>query len=81
MAIVGYVRVSTIGQNLDVQLEKLREYGCEEIFEEKRAGRRAQGVPAVRPPRRRPGAHLPRPPVVFHNEYRPLRATRNRIRI
>ena len=41
MAIVGYARVSTIGQNLDVQLEKLREYGCEEIFEEKRSGRTA----------------------------------------
>ena len=39
MATVGYARVSTIGQNLDVQLEKLREYGCEEIFEEKRSGR------------------------------------------
>ncbi len=39
MATVGYARVSTIGQNLDVQLEKLREYGCEEISEEKRSGR------------------------------------------
>ena len=38
MATVGYARVSTIGQNLGVQLEKLREYGCEEIFEEKRSG-------------------------------------------
>ena len=44
MAIVGYVRVSTIGQNLDVQLEKLREYGCEEIFEEKRSGRRSRSA-------------------------------------
>ena len=29
MAIVGYTRVSTIGQNLDVQIEKLREYAGE----------------------------------------------------
>ena len=28
MAIVGYTRVSTIGQNPDMQLEKLREYGA-----------------------------------------------------
>ena len=41
MATAGYARVSSIGQNLDVQLDKLREYGCEEIFEEKRSGRTA----------------------------------------
>ena len=41
MATVGYARVSSIGQNLDLQLGKLREYGCEEIFQEKRSGRTA----------------------------------------
>ena len=41
MATAGYAWVSSIGQNLDVQLDKLREYGCEEIFEEKRSGRTA----------------------------------------
>ncbi len=41
MATVGYARVSSIGQNLDVQLDKLREYGCDEIFEEKRSARTA----------------------------------------
>ena len=41
MATVGYARVSTIGQNLDLQLEKLLEYGCDEIFQEKRSGRTA----------------------------------------
>ncbi len=41
MATVGYARVSSIGQNLDLQLEKLREYGCDEIFQEKRSGRTA----------------------------------------
>ena len=44
MAILGYARASTIGRNLDVQLEKLREYGCEEIFEEKRSGRRSRSA-------------------------------------
>jgi len=33
MAIVGYARVSSVGQKLDVQLEKLNQYGCEKIFE------------------------------------------------
>ncbi len=35
MATVGYARVSSIGQNLDVQLDRLQEYGCDEIFREK----------------------------------------------
>lgn len=37
MAIVGYARVSSVGQSLDVQREKLA--GCSRIFEEKRSGR------------------------------------------
>ncbi|CAH0309205.1 Transposon gamma-delta resolvase [Peribacillus sp. Bi96] len=38
MAIIGYGRVSTIDQSLDLQEEKLREYGCEKIFMEKQSG-------------------------------------------
>lgn len=38
MAIIGYGRVSTIDQSLDLQEEKLKEYGCEKIFMEKQSG-------------------------------------------
>ena len=38
MATVGYARVSSIGQSLDVQLDKLSEYGCEKIYREKKTG-------------------------------------------
>ncbi len=38
MAIVGYARVSSLGQSLDVQVDKLRLAGAEKIFEEKRSG-------------------------------------------
>ncbi|AGF53689.1 resolvase (plasmid) [Synechocystis sp. PCC 6803] len=36
MAIVGYARVSSVGQNLDVQLEKLSH--CDKVFKEKQSG-------------------------------------------
>lgn len=38
MAIVGYARVSSVGQSLDIQLEKLQDAGCEKIYREKRTG-------------------------------------------
>lgn len=38
MAKIGYARVSSTGQSLDVQIEKLTEYGCVEIFSEKKSG-------------------------------------------
>lgn len=36
MAKIGYARVSSVGQSLDVQREKLQ--GCDKMFEEKRSG-------------------------------------------
>ena len=38
MAKVGYARVSTAGQSLGVQLDTLKTYGCEKIYQEKRSG-------------------------------------------
>ena len=35
---VGYARVSSTGQDLTVQLEKLEGAGCDKIFKEKRSG-------------------------------------------
>ncbi|MCX7107035.1 MAG: recombinase family protein [Methylococcales bacterium] len=37
MAIVGYARVSSYGQSLEVQLDKLSH--CEKVFQEKKSGR------------------------------------------
>jgi len=36
VALIGYARVSSVGQTLDVQLSKLQH--CEKIFQEKRSG-------------------------------------------
>lgn len=38
MSIVGYARVSSAGQSLDVQMEQLRNTGCEKLFAEKQSG-------------------------------------------
>ena len=36
MAFVGYARVSSVGQSLDVQLDKLKH--CDKIYKEKKSG-------------------------------------------
>src|SRR5882757_2152232 len=38
MPVYGYARVSTCGQELDIQFAQLRAVGCTEIFYEKESG-------------------------------------------
>jgi DNA invertase Pin-like site-specific DNA recombinase len=35
---IGYARVSSHGQSLETQIEKLTAFGCEKLFQEKRSG-------------------------------------------
>lgn len=39
MSLVGYARVSTIDQSLDIQIQQLKDAGCERIFCEKLSGK------------------------------------------
>lgn len=43
MATIGYARVSSAGQSLDVQLDQLRAAGCDKVFAEKRSGTTTEG--------------------------------------
>lgn len=47
MAVIGYARVSSVGQKLDVQLDKLRAAGCERVYQEKRSGATASKRPEL----------------------------------
>ena len=47
MTIYGYARVSTVGQNLDSQIEALRAAGATRIFEEKVSGKGRANRPAL----------------------------------
>lgn len=41
--VIGYARVSSVGQSLDVQLDKLTEAGCERMYQEKVSGTSTDG--------------------------------------
>lgn len=47
MTKVGYARVSSAGQSLDVQLDKLAKAGCAKVYREKRSGRQAENRPEL----------------------------------
>lgn len=48
MSLVGYARVSSVGQSLDVQTEQLAAAGCEKIFAEKRSGASTDDRPELK---------------------------------
>ena len=45
--LVGYARVSSAGQSLDIQLGELEKAGCEKVFAEKRSGTSADAREAL----------------------------------
>lgn len=47
MTSIGYARVSSAGQALDIQLAKLQKAGCAKVYREKRSGRQADNRPEL----------------------------------
>jgi len=44
MAKIGYARVSTREQNLDLQIDALNQFGCDKIYTEKKSGARDRPI-------------------------------------
>jgi DNA invertase Pin-like site-specific DNA recombinase len=47
IAVSGYARVSSVGQNLDRQMGALRAERCDKVFAEKASGKSASGRPQL----------------------------------
>lgn len=47
MALIGFARVSTIHQDLTLQVERLTEYGCEKVFQGKHSGKEESNKQAL----------------------------------
>ena len=47
--LIGYARVSTQDQNLELQVEGLNKAGCKKVFEDKISGSRAERPGLVKP--------------------------------
>lgn len=45
--LIGYARVSTVGQPLESQIEQLKAYGCEKIYKEKESGKNRTDRPEL----------------------------------
>lgn len=45
--LIGYARVSTVGQSLESQVEQLKEYGCQKIYMEKESGKNKTDRPEL----------------------------------
>lgn len=74
---IGYARVSTNDQDLQIQLERLDEAGCEKVFREKTSGARAD-----RPELQRMMEHVrPHDTVVVYRLDRLARSTRDLLTI
>lgn len=47
MKTIGYARVSSSGQSLEVQMDQLKEAGCDKLFAEKKSGTSTNGREAL----------------------------------